>query len=64
MAKFIELTDKFGFSRLVNVDHIVDVHYVDDLTRVYLSIKIEANSHYIKVKETPEEIKALIHCPD
>ena len=64
MAKFIELTDKFGFLRLVNVDHIVDVHEVDDLTRVYLSIKIEANSHYIKVKETSEEIKALIHCPD
>ena len=61
MAKFIELTDKFGFSRLVNVDHIVDVHEVDDLTRVYLSIKIEANSHYIKVQETPEQIVALIN---
>lgn len=61
MAKFIELTDKFGFLRLVNVDHIVDVHEVDDLTRVYLSIRIEANSHYIKVKETPEQIKALVN---
>ena len=60
MAKLIELTDKFGFSRLINVDHIVDVHYVDDLTRVYLSIKIEC-SHYISVKETPEQIKALVN---
>lgn len=63
MAKFIKLTDKFGFPRLVNVDHIVEVHDVEDLnqTRVYLSIKIEANSHYIKVKETPEQIVALIN---